>query len=122
MRDAHIRAFSFVNYHVNHDVNFAVNFRASSDASYGVNCMHTSLPIIVPLAITQVHVNSSAHTILCGFESGRLTPCIFKVLLSAKESRFKRGISAPLSGLPAMVLSRPHPRPQAVHEHARATV
>jgi hypothetical protein len=49
---------------------------------------------------------------LCEFESGRLTPWIFKVLMSAKSSRFKREISAPLSGL--LAVASPHPRPQSV--------
>jgi hypothetical protein len=42
------------------------------------------LPIIVPLAIAQVHVNSSAHTILCGFESGRPTPYLIKAVVLAE--------------------------------------
>jgi len=119
-RDAHLRAFRFANYHVNHGANYAINFRASSDASCGVNCMYTSLPIIVPPAITQVHANSSAHTILCGFESGRLTPWIFKVLLSAKWSQFKREISAPLSGLLAVALSSPHPQTRSVRDRSQS--
>jgi hypothetical protein len=45
---------------------------------------------------------------------GRLTPCIFKVLKSAKESRIKREMSTPLSGLLAVAVSNPHPRPQSV--------
>jgi len=48
---------------------------------------------------------------LCEFDRGRLTPWIFKVLLSAKESRNKREISASLSGQLAVALSSPHPRP-----------
>jgi hypothetical protein len=56
--------------------------------------MHTSLPIIVPLAIAQVHVNSSAHTILCGFESGRLTPCFDKATASAENPANCHGTSA----------------------------
>jgi len=51
---------------------------------------------------------------LCEFEIGRLTPCIFKVLMSAKESRVKREISAPLFRLLAMAVASPHPRPQSV--------
>jgi len=38
------------------------------------NMPPTTMPIIVPPVIAQVHDNSGAHTILCGFESGRLTP------------------------------------------------
>ena len=74
MRDAHLRAFRFANSHAKHDANYAANFRASSHASTGAIRLQTSMPIIVPLVIAQVHDNSSAHTILCGFESGRLTP------------------------------------------------
>jgi len=51
---------------------------------------------------------------------GRLTPCIFKVLLSAKESRIEREISAPLSGLLAVVVASPHPRPRPVRDHDRS--
>jgi len=51
---------------------------------------------------------------LCEFESGRLTPWIFKVRLSAKWSRFKREMSAPLSGLLAVAVSSPRSRPQSV--------
>ena len=71
---------------------------------------------------------------LCEFKSGRLTPCIFKVLLSAKSSRFKREISAPLSGLwpwpcpvrirvrsQSVSASSPRPRPQFVRVRAQFT-
>ena len=51
---------------------------------------------------------------LCEFEIGRLTPWIFKVLMSAKWSRFKREISAPLSGLLAVTAASPQPRPWSV--------
>ena len=102
MRDAHLRAFRFVNYHVNHDANYAVNFRASSDTSCGVNCMHTSLPIILPPAIAQVHINSSAHTILCGFESGRLTPYLIKAMCLSNIRRTSKQQPAQCSvGCPA---------------------
>lgn len=42
------------------------------------------MPIIMPLLIAQVHANSSAHTILCGFESGRPTPYFVKAFVSAE--------------------------------------
>ena len=38
------------------------------------NMLPTFMPIIMPLVIAQIQDNSGAHTILCGFESGRLTP------------------------------------------------
>jgi len=56
----------------------------------------------------------------CGFEMGRLTPCLFKVLLSAKGSRPKHEISAPLSGLLAVALSSPHPRPWSVRARSQS--
>ena len=73
-RDAHLHAFGFANYHAHNNAHCAANFHASSVASTGAIRLQTSMPIIVPLVIAQVHDNSSAHTILCGFESGRLTP------------------------------------------------
>src|SRR2546425_4965890 len=55
---------------------------------------------------------------LCGFKVGRLTPWNFKALMSAKKSRFKREIPAPLSGL--LALSSPHPRPQSVRVRSQS--
>ena len=53
---------------------------------------------------------------------GRLTPCIFKALMSAKWSQFKREISAPLSGLLAVASSSPHLRPQSVRAHIQSAI
>ncbi len=76
--------------------------------------------IIVQLSIAQVHANSSAHTILCGFESGRLTPCMFKVLMSANSSRFDSKNPRPLSGLLAVSMSSPHLHPWSVHARVQS--
>src|SRR5207302_3846469 len=68
---------------------------------------------------------------LCGFKVGRLTPCFNKVPMSAKDSRFKREISAPLSGLlacPVRIRVRdqsvsaasPRPRPPFVRGRAHS--
>jgi hypothetical protein len=45
-------------------------------------------------AIAQFHVNSSPHTILCGYESGRLTPCFDKATVSAEIPANCYGMSA----------------------------
>jgi len=67
MRDAHLRAFRFANRHANHDANYAANFHASSDASTGDIRLQTSMPNMVPLAITQVHP-TRVPTVSCEFE------------------------------------------------------
>jgi hypothetical protein len=67
MRDAHLRAFRFANRHANHDANYAAHFHASSDASTGDIRLQTSMPNMVPLAITQVHP-TRVPTVLCEFE------------------------------------------------------
>ena len=65
-------------------------------------------------AMTSGHIDAGVPHDLCGLQGGRLTPWVFKVLMCAKWSRFKREIFAPLSGLLAVTAASPQPRPWSV--------
>jgi len=57
---------------------------------------------------------------LCEFDSGRLTPWIFKVQLSVNRFAVWLEMSAPLSGSLASAVASPHPRSRSVRDRVQS--